>query len=267
MKLMKKTFLSWIALATFILILGVAPTQKVHAASYPDAFMYEDSEFEKLCVTRTMECSSNTQLYFERFRAYNYEKYVIEIYDSNDKMVASTEGTPPASAIGHITINWDTSDYSAGDYEILVHKKFYSFYTWNESPNPSRYWITLTRPHTHTWDSGSITTEPTVFTEGVKTIKCTSCNETTIKSVAKLIPTIKLSATKKTLQKGKSFKLSVSNLAKGDSIKSVKSSNKKIATVKKNGKKCTITAKKKGKATISVILKSGKKATCKITVK
>ncbi|MGD9560082.1 MAG: Ig domain-containing protein, partial [Oscillospiraceae bacterium] len=44
-----------------------------------------------------------------------------------------------------------------------------------------------------------------------------------------------------------------------------KSSNKKVATVDKNGR---VTAKKKGKATITVTAKKGKKkATCVITVR
>ena len=42
------------------------------------------------------------------------------------------------------------------------------------------------------------------------------------------------------------------------------SSNKKVATVDAFGK---VTAKKKGKVTITVKTTSGKKATCKITVK
>ena len=106
-----------------------------------------------------------------------------------------------------------------------------------------------------------------MFKNGVKTYTCTTCNNVKTKKIAKLKPTIKLSVTKKTLKKGKTFKLSVSKLAKGDSIKSVKTSNKKIATVKKSGKNYIVSAKKAGQAKITVSLKSGKKATCKITVK
>ena len=81
--------------------------------------------------------------------------------------------------------------------------------------------------------------------------------------ISKLKPTIKLSKTKVIIKKGKSVTIKVSKLAKGDAVKSWKTSNKKIATVKK-GK---IKAVKKGKATITVTLKSGKKATVKVTVK
>jgi len=83
-------------------------------------------------------------------------------------------------------------------------------------------------------------------------------------TIAKLKPTIKLSATKKTLKKGKTYTLKVTGLAKGDAVKSFKTSKKSVATVTSKGK---IKAREIGKAVITVTLKSGKKATCKITVK
>ena len=55
----------------------------------------------------------------------------------------------------------------------------------------------------------------------------------------------------------------VKGIAAGDSIKSWKSSNTKVAIVNSKGK---ITARKKGTATLTVTLKSGKKATAKIKV-
>ena len=82
--------------------------------------------------------------------------------------------------------------------------------------------------------------------------------------IAKLKPTIKFSATKKTLKKGKTFTLKVSKLARGDAVKSFKTTKKSVATVNKKGK---IKAINKGKTVIIVTLKSGKKATCKVTVK
>ena len=67
-----------------------------------------------------------------------------------------------------------------------------------------------------------------------------------------------------TLKKKKTYTLKVTGLAKGDSVKSYKSSKKGVASVTKKGK---IRAIKKGKAVITVTLKSGKTAKCKITVK
>lgn len=55
----------------------------------------------------------------------------------------------------------------------------------------------------------------------------------------------------------------VTKMTAGDSVKSWKSSNTKIAAVTSKGK---ITGKKAGKATITVTLKSGIKASVKVTV-
>lgn len=115
----------------------------------------------------------------------------------------------------------------------------------------------------HNYSTWTIKKKATVFTTGKKTHKCKVCGKTQSKTIAKLKPTIELSKTKATIKKGRSLTIKVSKLAKGDAVKTWKTSNKNIATVK-NGK---IKGIKKGKATITVILKSGKKATVKIIVK
>lgn len=115
----------------------------------------------------------------------------------------------------------------------------------------------------HTYDGWKTTRKATVSTSGRKQHKCTVCGKTETNTIPRLKPTLKLSKTKATIRKGRSLKIKVLNLAYGDKVVSWKTSNKKIATVK-NGK---IKAIKKGKAVITVRLKSGKKATVKITVK
>ena len=77
----------------------------------------------------------------------------------------------------------------------------------------------------------------------------------------KLTPTIKVTATSIKLKvKQSTSKIKVSGFAKGDSVKSWTSSNKKIATVDKKG--VIKAGKKTGTARITVTLKSGKKANC-----
>lgn len=80
------------------------------------------------------------------------------------------------------------------------------------------------------------------------------------------VKTAKLNKTKATLKPGESFNLKVTLKPKKVTDKSItwKSSNKKVATVDKNGK---VTAKKKGTCTITAVTSNGKKAKCKITVK
>lgn len=99
---------------------------------------------------------------------------------------------------------------------------------------------------------------------------CSVCNKVIVpqKTIAKLKAKIKLSAKTKTIKRKKSYVLKVSGLAKGDYVKSVKSSSAKCAAVKKTkANQYKITGKKKGKANIKVVLASGKTAVCKITVK
>lgn len=110
------------------------------------------------------------------------------------------------------------------------------------------------------------TKKATIFKKGKAMRICSSCGKVTYKELAKLKAPGKLNKKKITLKPGKKYKkLKVKNLAKGDKVKSYKSSNKKIAKVSKKG---VVTAgKKKGKATITVTLKSGKKLKLKVTVK
>ena len=81
------------------------------------------------------------------------------------------------------------------------------------------------------------------------------------------VKSVKLNKKKLTLKVGKTYKLKATVKPKNAENKAVtfKSSNKKVATVAKNGK---VKAKAKGKCTITVTTKDGKKtAKCKITVK
>ena len=97
----------------------------------------------------------------------------------------------------------------------------------------------------------------------------TASNSATVSVAAKSSGKIKFNKTKVTLQVKETEKLTVKKVSikKRDKIK-WSSSNKAVASVSVNTNKATatITAKKKGTATIRAKL-SGKKATCKVTVK
>jgi uncharacterized protein YjdB len=115
--------------------------------------------------------------------------------------------------------------------------------------------------------TGKVTTKKV----GTATITCTTkdgkkkatCKITVTTPVTK----VKLNKTKATLKKGKTLKLKAT-VTPTKAYKKVtwKSSNTKVATVSSSGK---VTAKKKGTATITCTAAdgSGKKVTCKITVK
>lgn len=114
----------------------------------------------------------------------------------------------------------------------------------------------------HEWDDWYTLKSATISKTGIKERECYICGETQKKTTSKLKPYIKLSKKTVKLQTSKTYSLKV-RYAKGDSIKKCTSNNKKVATVTKKGK---IKAKKKGTATITVVLKSGKRAKCKVTV-
>lgn len=117
----------------------------------------------------------------------------------------------------------------------------------------------------HEWGSWSTTIAATVFKEGVKKRTCSVCKKTETAVIPKLKATVKLNMTTVTLKRKQSTtKFKISGLAKGDSVKSYKSSNTKIFTVDKKGK---VKAKNKsGTAKLTVTLKSGKTATAKVKV-
>ena len=109
------------------------------------------------------------------------------------------------------------------------------------------------------------TSKATVFAPEKQQGTCTVCGKTTTRDYGtKLAATIKLNAKSIKLQKKQTTKKIKVTMANGDSIKSWKSSNKKIVTVNKKG--VIKAGKKNGTAKITVTLASGKKATLKVKV-
>ena len=116
----------------------------------------------------------------------------------------------------------------------------------------------------HKWSDWKVIVQQNVFQAGKKQRTCSVCKRIDTVVLAKLKPTIKINMTTIPLKvKKTTTKFKVIGLASGDSVKSYKSSNKKIFTVNKKGK---IKAKKKGTAKLTVTLASGKKATAKVKV-
>lgn len=116
----------------------------------------------------------------------------------------------------------------------------------------------------HEWSSWYADSEATALHNGKTRRVCYICNEVEEKTVKKLKAKITLSAKKKTLKVGKSFRILVKRYTYGDLLKGYKSSNKSVAVVRDTG---WVTAMKKGKATITVTMESGCKAKCQVIVK
>lgn len=120
----------------------------------------------------------------------------------------------------------------------------------------------------HIWGSWKVIREATVFAGGVRTEKCKLCNKMVTQTTSALYPRMNVTALVvplKTGQKITNFK--VAGMAKGDYVKSWKSSDTRIVKVTGKPKgSCKIYAgKKTGKAKITITLASGLKRT--ITVK
>lgn len=121
----------------------------------------------------------------------------------------------------------------------------------------------------HKWSNWKRTAAATVFKPEVQTRKCSACNKSETRNVGKkLAPKAALNASTVTLKvKQSTSRLKVTRLAKGDSVKSWKSSNSKIFTVRgKSNGTCKITGKKSGTAKLQITLASGLKKTVKVRV-
>jgi len=94
------------------------------------------------------------------------------------------------------------------------------------------------------------------------------CINFTIENIGKVVEakSVKLNKKKATLTVNKKISLKATVKPSDTTDKTItwKTSNKKVATVDKNGK---VTAKKKGTCVITAVTSNGKKAKCKITVK
>ena len=121
----------------------------------------------------------------------------------------------------------------------------------------------------HKWTAWKKTTDATVNAAEKQARKCSVCGKEETKNVGtKLAPKMVVNATTVTLKvKQSTSGLKVTGLAKGDYVKSWKSTNAKVFTVsgKSNGT-CKITGKKKGTAKLEITLASGLKKAVKVKV-
>ena len=115
----------------------------------------------------------------------------------------------------------------------------------------------------HKYGSWYTAKAATAVSAGQQKRVCSRCKHTETKTISKLKATGVLSITNFPLKVKQSVTLNVSKMAKGDYVKSWKSSNTRIATVTSKGK---VTGVRKGSATITVVLASGKTLTAKVSV-
>ncbi len=115
----------------------------------------------------------------------------------------------------------------------------------------------------HDWGEWETTREATVAKTGLKVRECFYCDTTQKKTIAKLKAYVKFSKKSYSLTAGKTLELKI-KYAKGDKAKKWTSSDKKVAAVSKKG---VVKGKTSGTVKITVVMKSGKKASCTVKVK
>ena len=121
----------------------------------------------------------------------------------------------------------------------------------------------------HKFSEWKVTTEATVFVAEQQERTCETCGEKETKAVGTALKaTVSVNAsTVKLKVKQSTSGLKVTGLAKGDSVKTWKSTNTRIFTVKgKANGTCKLTAKKAGTAKLQITLASGLKKTVKVKV-
>ena len=115
----------------------------------------------------------------------------------------------------------------------------------------------------HEWGEWETTREATAAKTGLKVRECYYCDAVQKKTIAKLKAYVKFSKKSYSLTAGKTLELKI-KYAKGDKTKKWTSSNSKVAAVNKKG---VVKGKKAGTVKITVVMKSGKKASCTVKVK
>lgn len=121
----------------------------------------------------------------------------------------------------------------------------------------------------HKFSDWKVTSEATVFAAEKQERTCATCGAKETRTNGTVLePTVSVNASNVKLKvKQSTTGLKVTGLAKGDSVKTWKSTNKKIFTVKgKANGTCKLTAKKAGTAKLQITLVSGKQKTIKVKV-
>jgi hypothetical protein len=122
----------------------------------------------------------------------------------------------------------------------------------------------------HIWSSWTVTSQANVFTGEIQSRTCSACGRTDTRTTTKpLTAAIKLSVTSLTMKYNQTVStVKVTGLARGDSIQSWTSKNKKIATIAVSSDgTCTIKAKSvSGTTDLIITLASGKTGTISVKV-
>lgn len=132
--LLKKLLMMVMAL---VLMLSVMPATAAEAAIYP------------FCVPEKFDIQATAgtvvDLKYTVFHEYKNEKLKLEIYDSNDTLVGSSEQefSYNYNSMSKFTLQWNTTGYDPGTYKIVAQTMFYTYFEWRTSPTTDTCYVTL----------------------------------------------------------------------------------------------------------------------------
>ena len=218
--------------------------------------LYRFSEFSKSQINEFVNLSTDVVAPLGLKVEYDFTEAKITVVDEDGTVVAGTSGV----AVTGITVNKTSLTLNKGKsatVEVVIEP--------NDATNKDVVWTSANKDIATVSEAGvvkAVKVGTTTITAATADGKYTATVKVTVNSPA---TSIKLNKTSATIGKGKTLTVKATISPSDCTDKTVKwtTSNSKIATVK-NG---VITAKAVGTATITATTASGKKATCKVTVK
>lgn len=216
--------------------------------TFNDIISVNNITMNKSSLTLGMYCGARLTAYVWPSDAVNQAV----LWKSSNPLVATVSdgGFVSAKSAGTATITATAADGSGVKANCIVKVQ--------EDPE-----ITCQRNgHIGVWVTSK---QATVLEKGNQYRICTRCHRKEYADIAKLTPTVKVTASQITLKVNQSTsKVKISSLAQGDYVTSWKSSNLGIVKVTNSGK--IIAQKKTGTATVTVALASGKNVQIKVKV-
>ena len=175
-----------LTLCTIILLMCLVPTTTAYAASYP--LIYIDT-FES---SQTIVEGDTGKLTFNIFIEYKNERYNVEIYDSNNRLVGSASNSYYNSygytKTVNITVDTEALDLDVGRYKIVYWMDFYTFSSWHSAPNKYTSYFSVIEDicgGNHDLDLIRIATEATCEKEGTGYYSCDNCDYVEYKAIPK----------------------------------------------------------------------------------
>ena len=180
------------------------------------------------------------------------EKYFSDEAGTKETTLADTV----LPAIGHQLNKTDSKAATcteAGNTEYWTCNACGKYFSDEAGTNETRLADTVIPATGHHYGEYQLTKEATALEEGIRTAYC-SCGAYVTVAVPALTPSIKLNVSSLRLRVKQRYTVKVTGLAKGDSVVSWSTGNKKIARVSQKG---VVTGKARGNTIITIRLASG----------